>query len=71
MRRGILSTTSPSIQVEGGESAIMKRELVADGKTSTEKRNRREPMKAEEWYIDIFIAKNCGWMGMCDWGSRV
>lgn len=34
-------------------------------------RNRRESMRAEAWYIDIFIAKIVDGWGMCDWESSV
>jgi len=54
---------------EKGESMIIERELMTSGKTSTEKRNRRESMKAEDWYIDIFIAKKLWMDGECAIGS--
>lgn len=52
-----LSAAGRSIQAkEGGEaSMISKEDTMANEK---EHRDRQESMKAEDWYIDIFIAKD-------------
>lgn len=70
MQRGILST-SLSIQAER-RMYDYKTRVNGEWEDEHWEKNGRESMKAEDWYIDIFIAKKL-WMewGMCDWELSV